>query len=138
MHTTLTQHILLQCGNQAVHIAARNGHVEIIEYLIKERDPTLIDATVQVSILLYLIFVVQVNTIVQDGMKPIHFASIQGNVSVFKVLIKLGSDPRSPRQNDVRNLYLDLFVYVASYIICDCLSKNWPILHLLVFRELLT
>ena len=71
-------------------------------------------------------------------MKPIHFASIQGNVSVFKVLIKLGSDPRSPRQNDVSNLYLDLFVYVASYIIYDCLSENWPISHLLVFRELLT
>ena len=44
-------------------MAARNGHVEIIEYLVKEHDPTLIDATVQVCILLYLIFVVQANAI---------------------------------------------------------------------------
>ena len=35
-------------------------------------------------------------------MKPIHFASIQGNVKAFKALTKLGSDPRSPTQNDVR------------------------------------
>ena len=36
-------------------MAARNGHVKVIEYLIKEHGPTLIDATVQVCILLYLI-----------------------------------------------------------------------------------
>lgn len=28
-------------------------------------------------------------------MKPIHFASTQGSISTFKVLTKLGSDPRS-------------------------------------------
>ena len=37
--------------------------------------------------------------LVQDGMKPIHFASIQGSISMFKVLTKLGSDPKSPTRN---------------------------------------
>ena len=32
-------------------MAARNGHVEIIEYLVKEHDPTLIDAIELVCIL---------------------------------------------------------------------------------------
>jgi len=47
-------------------------------------------------------------------MKPIHFASVQGNVKTFKVLIKLGSDPRSPTQNDVcvnyKRLYLCMYI----------------------------
>ena len=43
---------MIQDGNQPVHIAARNGRVEIIEYLVKEHDSTLIDAAVQVCILL--------------------------------------------------------------------------------------
>ena len=43
--------ILFQDGNQPIHIAAANGCVDIIEYLVKELDPTLIDATVLVCIL---------------------------------------------------------------------------------------
>ena len=43
---------VFQDGNQPIHIAAANGCVDIIEYLVKELDPTLIDATVLVCILL--------------------------------------------------------------------------------------
>ena len=47
-------------------------------------------------------------------MKPIHFASIQGSISTFKVLAKLGSDPRSPTRN-VR--MKDLFLFrINGYV----------------------
>ena len=56
---------------------------------------------------MYVMFVVAISNLMhlytQDGRKPIHFASMQGNVSTFKILINLGVDPRSPRQKDVRN-----------------------------------
>ena len=45
-------HVLFQDGNQPIHIAAANGCEDIIEYLVKELDPNLIDATVLVCILL--------------------------------------------------------------------------------------
>lgn len=43
--------LIVQGGNQPIHIAANNGRVEIIEYLLKEHDPTLIDAITLVCIL---------------------------------------------------------------------------------------
>ena len=40
-------------------------------------------------------------------MKPIHFASTQGSISTFKVLTKLGSDPRSlTRKVSMKNSFL--------------------------------
>lgn len=52
VHISIHNLSMIQDGNQPVHIAARNGRVEIIEYLVKEHDPALIDAAVQVCILL--------------------------------------------------------------------------------------
>ena len=42
--------MLFQDGNQPIHIAAANGCVDIIEYLVKELDSSLINATVLVCI----------------------------------------------------------------------------------------
>ena len=52
-------------------------------------------------------------------MKPIHFGSIHGNVSTLKVLINLGADPRSPRENDVRSFALN-----ACYVQCIIIHIN--------------
>ena len=59
-------------------------------------------------------------------MKPIHCVSIQGSVSTFKVLINLGADPRSPRENDVRifycvylTTYVCIHIYIHIYILCN-------------------
>ena len=82
-------------------MAATNGRVEIIEYLIKEHDPTLIDATMLVHTHMLLCACLLYRIYFKGGMKPIHFSSIRGNINTLKVLIKLGSDPRSPAQDDV-------------------------------------
>ena len=37
----------------------------------------------------------------QNGALPIHFANLQGDVAIFKTLIKLGSDPRTPSKDPV-------------------------------------
>ena len=74
-------------------------------------------------------------------MKPIHFASILGNINTFKILIKLGSDPRSPRQNVVRNLCLCLVTmqlhtiaaatYIRIYLLLYSLEDSPFIMHVL-------
>lgn len=75
--------------------------MEIIEYLVKEHDPTLIDA--QVLVCIFACYICNCFQIVdlQEGMKPIHYASIQGSVNTFKALTKLGADPQSRTQDDV-------------------------------------
>ena len=54
-------------------------------------------------------------------MKPIHFASIQGSVNMFKLFTKLGSDPRSPTQDNVKKVFnyiflVRIFIFAVLYV----------------------
>ena len=65
----------------------------------------------------------------QSGKKPIHFASDRGHVDVLNVLIKLGSDPRSPTQDDVRMKdyhYLSISIIILSHTYVYYSSEDNP------------
>jgi len=95
-------HVTIQIGYQPVHLAAMNGHVKLVEYLVSE-NRGLIDAVVAVRAFVKSITFVIYHAcmMLQNGALLIHFASLQGDINMFKTLTKLGSDPRIPSKDSV-------------------------------------
>ena len=101
----------MQGGNQPIHVAAMNGCVDIVEYLVKEHNVSLHVATTSVRKCINTHVATHLHAYMyQDGLLPIHFASINGHLDMFRVLTKLGSDPRSATHDPVSN-YTNPFCY---------------------------
>ncbi|KAF8542347.1 ankyrin repeat-containing domain protein, partial [Trichophaea hybrida] len=56
------------CGQQAIHLAARNGDLDVLNILLKRR--------------------VSAHVSTKDGKSPLHFAAQSGNLGVFNLLLE--------------------------------------------------
>ena len=89
-----------QVGYQPIHLATMNGHIQMVEYLVS-KSHDLMDAAVTVRPNVNCNMQHYNMMVKQNGALPIHFASLQGNVAMFKALTKLGSDPRTSSKDPV-------------------------------------
>ncbi|KAJ1969610.1 ankyrin repeat-containing protein [Dimargaris xerosporica] len=64
-----------QAGNTALHMAAANGHLEIMQYLLDRLPPTGVNGTNQ------------------EGNTALHWASITGNIDAVQLLLNRNADP---------------------------------------------
>lgn len=101
-------------GNTLLHMAAANGHYDIVEYLINDRVPQEMVG----------IYINQKNT---EGNTALHWAALNGHLKVVQFLYSHGADGKI--QNEAGHTpfyYAEVFQHqeVASFILSNTLYDD--------------